>query len=363
MIPQTKSASVQGALAATTILAGMAFCGAATADTFTLRIGSGHPLGPVTYVNTSHSFLIPEIERRVKAETKHEVKFVEAYGGTIAKLDETLEAVQKGLLDMGHVCFCFEPSKAAAQNFNYFIPFSTPSAVTQLEITRKVYEQFPQLSTSFSDNYNETLLAITGYDNYNVGTKFPWEKFSELAGHTLGGAGPNLVWLEGAGTTVVQTGIPDYYTSLQTGVIEGNVLFPSSYFGLKLYEVAPNYKIVNLGAMMVNGLLINNNTAAKLPPEVLKIIKEVSIEYEMVTAKALDADQAAGIEKLKAAGATITTLSEDERKQWAERLADLPNQKAKEFSEMGYDGPGIFKAYLKAAKEAGYTFPVEYHIE
>jgi C4-dicarboxylate-binding protein DctP len=345
------------------ILAVSAIFGTAQADTFTLRIGSGHPLGPVTYVNTSHSFLVPEIERRVKAETQHEVKFVEAYGGTVAKLDETLEAVQKGILDMGHVCFCFEPSKAAVQNLNYFIPFSTPSAVTQLEITKKVYAEFPQLSEDFSTNYNETLLAITGYDNYNVGTKFPWEKFSELSGHTLGGAGPNLVWLEGSGTTVVQTGIPDYYTSLQTGVIEGNLLFPSSYFGLKLYEVAPNYKIVNLGAMMVNGLLINNKTAAKLPPEVLQIIKEVSLEYELVTAKALDADQAAGIEKLKAAGATITTLSEQERAEWAARLEDLPSKKAKEFTDMGYDGKGIFNAYFKAAKEAGYSFPVEYEIK
>jgi C4-dicarboxylate-binding protein DctP len=345
------------------LMALIALAGPATADTFTLRIGSGHPLGPVTYVNTSHEFLVPEIEKRVAERTEHTVRFIEAYGGSLAKLDETLEAVEKGILDMGHVCFCFEPSKALAQNLNYFIPFSPPSAVLQAQITRKVYDQNPALSEHFSKNYNQTLLALSGYDNYNVGTRFEWEKFPDLSGHKLGGAGPNLVWLEGSGTTVVQTGIPDYYTSIQTGVIEGNMLFPSSYYGLKLYEVAPNYKIIDMGAMMVNGLMINNATLAKLPPEVVEIIREVSAEYEMVTAEALDRDQAAGIEKLKAAGAVITLLSPEERQAWAERLIGLPAAKSKEFTEAGYDGAAIFRSYLTAAKEAGYSFPVDYVIE
>lgn len=333
---------------------------AAIADSFTLRIGTGHPLGPVTYVNTSKSFLVPEIERRVAERTQHKVRFIEAYGGTIAKLDETLEAVEKGILDMGHVCFCFEPSKAAAQNLNYFVPFSSPSAVQQLAITKEVYAAYPELADHFAKTYNQTLLALSGYDNYNVGTTFAWERFTDLAGHKLGGAGPNLVWLEGSDTTVVQTGIPDYYTSLQTGVIEGNMLFPSSYYGLKLYEVAPNYKIIDMGAMMVNGLLINNKTMAKLPPEVMEIIREVALEYEQVTAEALDHDQAEGIRKLEAAGATVTRLSPEERQAWAERLAGLPRTKAGEFTAMGYDGAGIFRTYLAAAKAAGHVFPVDY---
>ena len=354
-------------LAKMTPLAGLvallALAGPGAAETFPLRIGSGHAVGPVTYVNTSRDFLVPEIEKRVAERTEHKVRLIEAYGGSLAKLDETLEAVEKGILDMGHVCFCFEPSKAMVQNLNYFIPFSPPSAVQQLAITRKVYDQNPALSEHFSTNYNQTLLALSGYDNYNVGTKFEWEKFADLSGHKLGGAGPNLVWLEGSGTTVVQTGIPDYYTNIQTGVIEGNMLFPSSYFGLKLYEVAPNYKIIDMGAMMVNGLLINNDTLAKLPPEVTDIIREVAREYEQVTAEALDRDQAAGIEKLKAAGAVITVLSPEERQAWAERLAGLPGAKAKEFTEAGFDGPAIFRSYLDAAKEAGYSFPVAYAIE
>ena len=82
---------------------------AAAADTFTLRIGSGHPNGPAVYVADTANFFVPEVKRRVAEETEHEIEFVEGYGGAIAGVAETLEAVQNGILDIGAYCICFEP--------------------------------------------------------------------------------------------------------------------------------------------------------------------------------------------------------------------------------------------------------------
>ena len=70
---------------------------AAVADDFTLRIGSGHPNGPAVYVADTADFFVPEVKRRVEEETDHTITFVEGYGGAIAGVDETLEAVQNGI--------------------------------------------------------------------------------------------------------------------------------------------------------------------------------------------------------------------------------------------------------------------------
>ena len=67
------------------------------ADTFTLRVGSGHPSKPTAYVTNMEKVLVPNIKRRVAAETEHKVRIIEAYAGKIAKVHETLEAVEKGL--------------------------------------------------------------------------------------------------------------------------------------------------------------------------------------------------------------------------------------------------------------------------
>ena len=81
------------------------------ADNFNFRIGSGHPKGPAPYVTTMSEFFAVEVKARVEAQTDHSVNFIEAYGGSIAGVAETLESVQSGILDFGGYCICFEPSK------------------------------------------------------------------------------------------------------------------------------------------------------------------------------------------------------------------------------------------------------------
>ena len=61
--------------------------------------GSGHPSAPTPYVRNLENVFVPNVVKRVAAETEHKVKFIEAYGGKIAKVYETFEAVEKGLLD------------------------------------------------------------------------------------------------------------------------------------------------------------------------------------------------------------------------------------------------------------------------
>lgn len=335
----------------------------AIADNITLRIGAGHPEGPVAYVRLTSEFFVPEVTRRVEEETEHSIRFIEAYGGTIAKLPEVLEATQRGILDIGHTCFCFEPTKAFAQNLNYYVPFSTPSAVQQLRVTRQVYDAHPQLASHFEDNYDQTLLALTGYDNYNLGTSFEWETVADLAGRKIGGAGPNLPWLEGTGATVVQTSLNEMYSGVATGVFEGMLMFPGSYFGFKFHEVAPHYKVIDIGAVMVNGMMINNETRDRLPPEVLIIIQEVAMEYEVKVAEALDEANASGLALLEEAGATITVLPQDQRIAWAEKLADWPNEMAQQLNEAGFDGSAIFQDYIRFLEEDGYELPVRYEID
>lgn len=332
------------------------------AETFTLRIGAGHPQGPVTYVRLSADFFVPEVTRRVAEETEHEIRFIEAYGGTVAKLPDVLEATQRGLLDIGHTCFCFEPTKAFAQNINYYVPFSTPSAAQQQRVTRQLYDMHPELADHFEKEYGQTLLALTGYDNYNLGTSFPWSTVDELAGHKIGGAGPNLPWLEGTGATVVQSSLNDMYSSVATGVFEGMLMFPGSYYGFKFNEVAPYYKVIDIGAVMANGMMINNRTKEKLPPEVLAIIEDVAQQYEVRVAVALDEDNASGLAKLAEVGTEITTLPADQRRAWAERVADFPAEMARQMTEQGYDGAAIFNDYIDLLEADGQELPYRYVI-
>ena len=109
--------AVTGAFSAGLFSLAAALPTAAQGETFTMRIGSGHPAGPAVYVALVKDYFVPEVKKRVEAETDHKINFAEGYGGAIAGVAETLEAVQNGILDIGAYCFCFEPAKLFLHNF------------------------------------------------------------------------------------------------------------------------------------------------------------------------------------------------------------------------------------------------------
>ncbi len=333
-------------------------------NTITLRIGTGHPAGPTVYATELRDFFVPEVERRVAETTSYKVQFVEGYGGSIAKVAETLEAVQDGILDIGAYCVCFEPSKLFLHNFSYFVPFGPQSAVQAMATSRKVYEQHPWLARQLEENYKQTILAINGWDNYHLGTIDPWSDITDLNGVKIGGAGPNLPWLEYVGAVPVQSTLPDGYLSMQTGVYSGWLMFPSAYYSFKFHEPAPNYTLISFGAMGGAVLVtMNRRTMDSLPAEIRDIIVEVGREYELHAAQALDKGQSKGLADLQNDGAHVRHLPETVRARWAASLVDFPNRMAKDADRRNMPGSEILRAYIKQATIDGHAWPVEYIID
>jgi len=344
-------------------MVGLSISSASVADDITLRIGSGHPNGPAVYVADTANYFVPEVKKRVAAETEHTIEFVEGYGGAIAGVAETLEAVQNGILDIGAYCMCFEPAKLFLHNFPYYAPFGPQDSEQQMQAVRAVYDETPWLSEVFETAYKQKLLGLHGWDNYHLGTTEPWDSVNDLKGVKIGGAGPNLPWLEFAGAVPVQSTLPDGYLSLQTGVYNGWLMFPSAYLGFKFYEPAPHYTQIGFGAMGVNALTMNAKKFNKLPEDVQQILLEVGRGYEAQAGESLNARQAAGLAGLADVGAELKILPEEARAGWAESLASFPNKQAKDADGRGMPGSEVMSNYLSAVDETGYQWPHSYQID
>ncbi|MFQ5659839.1 MAG: C4-dicarboxylate TRAP transporter substrate-binding protein [Gammaproteobacteria bacterium] len=349
---------------ATLLLAVAGLSGCSDSKSITLRIGAGHPAGPAVYVTQMRDYFVPEVKQRVAARTRYKVNFVEGYGGSIAKVAETLEAVQNGILDIGGYCVCFEPAKLFLHNFAYFVPFGPQDSEQAIRIARQVYDENPWLGKQLSENYNQQLLALNGWDNYHLGTIKPWDKVEDLRGIKIGGAGPNLPWLEYAGAIPVQSSLPDGYLSLQTGVYAGWLMFPSAYYSFKFYEPAPYYTLIGFGVMGGAVVLtMNDRSMKRLPAEVRQIILEVAHDYEQEAARALGEAQVKGLDDLKKAGAIIRQLPEDVRSQWARSLVNFPQKMARDADGRNMPGSEVIRSYIELVKQSGYKWPVEYVIK
>ena len=333
------------------------------ADNFNFRIGSGHPKGPAPYVTTMSEFFAVEVKARVEAQTDHSVNFIEAYGGSIAGVAETLESVQSGILDFGGYCICFEPSKLFLHNFPYYLAFGPQKSSDAIAAARVVYEENPWLKQVLEDDYDQVFLGLGVWDNYHLGTTFEWDEISDLKGVKVGGAGPNLAWLEYIQAIPVQSTLPEGYLALKTGVYDGWLMVPSAYNGFKFYEPAPYYTKIGFGAMPVIALTANKKKMDSLPEDVRNIILQVGAEWEERNGAAMDKVQEFGLGKLTENGATITTLPETVREEWANSLADFPKAQVADAEGRGLPGKAVMQSYIDAAKAFGHKWPVEYTLE
>lgn len=326
-------------------------------------LAAGHPAGgAITYTNYAQSFLVPEIKKRVEAETDHTVEVDEQYNGTLAPLGEMLEATQSGVVDMGLVPYPFEPSNLFLFNASYFVPFGSPNVQDIMTSGRAAFEANPEMGELLEEKFNQRALGFAGVGDYGLVTTFPVTGIETMKGKRISAAGPNLPWISAVGATPVQGNLNEWYTGIQTGVYEGAIVFPDAYAGFKLFEVAPNFTKTGFGAVWVGGIHANLDFFEGLPEEVQTIVEEVSREYEDTFGKAVEADQKKAMATLDAAGIRLVELPEDTRKKWAEAMPNIPAEKAKEADGLGLPGTKFMTDYLNAMKETGYQFPREYQI-
>lgn len=328
----------------------------AHAETFRLTIGAGHPVPAASWVAPMQSFLQVEVKKRVEQKTPHKIEWVEAYGGSVAKLGEVLEAIENGLLDIGDVHVPFEPSKMLAYNFGYFVPFGTEDAVKAGLAARKVFDAYPQLRTNLEKRFNQVYIATGAVTCYNLVTTFPWTKVEQLSGRKIAAAGPNIPWLKAVNAVPVQSNLNEAYTSLQTGVYDGWIMIPDATYSFKLHEVARNYTITSFGAIPNTMITMNRNTWRKLPKEVQEIFLEVGREYTKLQTQASQIKSENSIKLMKDAGTTVREMSWEEKVKWANALPNIPKEKAAEISATGLPGEVVY-AYIENLKALGVKFP------
>ncbi len=333
----------------------------AQADTFTLRIASGHPPG-VVYAGLMKDYFEPELKTRVEARTEHTINFIEGYSGSIVKVAETLEGVQNGIIDIGGFCYCFEPSNLPLHAFQTMLPFGTMDPTVSLKIAQEVYAAVPYLTNTFEEQFNQKLLARIADAGYNLGTSFDWNTVEDLQGIKIAGAGLNLNWLRYAGVVPVQGSLPEAYTGMRTHVYEGWIMFPSAWVQLNLHEVGPYYTMIGFGSITWHGLTINMNTWNRLPPEVQEILLEVSADFEQRTGSNNKERYAGDVEMLTEL-ITVKELDPEVRTNWALSLKDWPKEMVAELEAKGLPAKLVLETALQSAERQGYTWPVRYELE
>ncbi|MCS6920415.1 MAG: C4-dicarboxylate TRAP transporter substrate-binding protein, partial [Elioraea sp.] len=242
-----------------------------TQQTLRVTIGASHPLVNV-FVGQMKETFQAEVDKRL-ANTNYRIQWREAYGGTLYKFQETLSAVRDNVVDIGWVGALFEPSAMPLHNVTYFSPFATDNLPLVISTMDRLHERIPALRQTWENN-NAVYLGGSGVETYHLWTKEPVPTLDALKGRKLSSPGAVATFLQGTGAVPVNSAIPQFYTDIQSGITEGCVSFATAILGTRVYEVAPHFTRVGIGAQYVGGIAANRNAWNGWPAEVRNAMRE-----------------------------------------------------------------------------------------
>ncbi len=335
-------------------LAGLSLVLATSASADTIRLTAGGPQSAsLPWIGIISTLVVKEANDRLRAAgSDHEIVWREAYGGSLYKWQNSLEAIEIGLTDIGWVGALWETSKMPLQNVTYYTPFVTDDLRLLLDLFNDLHQTMPELAKAWEDQ-NQVLLGASGVDTYHLMTTFPVARVEDLQGRKILAPGPSATWLEGTGAVAVNGGLSTYYTQLSTGVADGVLTILSGAYPYRIHEVAPYITLVGIGAQFNGGMAINKDTWERLPADVQAVMRELGRDYSQTLADEVIQRYDIALEAVQQEGATVATLSDEEKRKWIDGLPDIAGQWVESAESRGHPAGDTLRAFMAALRDRG----------
>lgn len=298
------------------MLSAVVFSSAAMAQqTIRLTFASGYP-PTFLFVQEMQRNFAEEMNRELaKNGNRYRIEWNFALSGTLAKIPGMLEAMETGQAEFGHVSHLFAPGKLPLQNIDAFAPFTTPDHRIGAKVSEALMKNVPAIKQQF-EKIGLVHLSDFALDDYVLVSKTPISAVSDLRGKKVGGAGPNLNWLQGTGAVGVTTTGAQAYTDLKNGVFDA-LLSPLTFVVNGKYHEVGRY-VVRVRFNSLNGGQIVANKAAfdKLPPDVQTAAHTAAATFRTRYSQAVDKAIADAEKSITSGGGIFSDLPNSERAKW-----------------------------------------------
>lgn len=350
-----------GAAAAAALLAGTVTATAVEKLKFTMA--TGHP-EVFLWVKHLKDTFIPVLAEELAKNGEIEIEWTQAYGGTIVKLGSEVDAFQQGIIEVGQMSGVFNPAQLGLLNMTYAMPFGPADPRS---VTKAVEDALMNTEGALSSVEEATGIVYIGggiaIDDYNIGANKALTQLSDLEGVKIGGAGPNLAWLNGTGAVGVQGSFVTFYNDIKTGVYDGYIGWMTAGVPAKLYEVAPNWNLVNFGAMYIGGLGVAKPVWDTFSDDTKAAFRKAAAAYTDAYFDEQEARYDSAKKTMLENGGTIVEFDKANHEKWIENLPNPTTAWIAAADARGEPGRKVLEAYRDNLKKSGFTFVRDYLAE
>jgi TRAP-type C4-dicarboxylate transport system substrate-binding protein len=341
----------RGLLAGTAALPLFAAHTAVAQTALNIQIAASHPVQNF-WIHIMKNVFQPEVDKFLRDNgNTHRINWREAYGGTLYRFQDTMEAVRDNITDIGYVGTLWEGSTMPLQNVTYFTPFATGDH----GLIANAFEHMNETVPAIRQNWNGlNMIPLSSYitDTYHIWSNFPIRTLDDLRNRKISAPGTSANWLQGTGATPVDGALTTYYTDIQTGVSEGALSFYVGILPTRVYEVARFITECDVGAMYVGGIAVNRQRYERYPQVVQRALVAAGKLSTAAHIRDVSDRMATAKRDMVARGAVVTTLPAAERERW---IRGLPNLAQTWASSSGAASRDVLNAYFAAIRAAGQT--------
>lgn len=323
-------------------LAAAALCatGLATAQT-KIKIADSFPVGHYL----PKYFTTPMMERLKADPAAKGIEFEYYPAEQLGKAKDLLSLTQSGLVDIAYVGPGFVSDKMPLSVVPELpLPYTGSCQATMAYWNLAKHGGLLD-KKDFAPNGVRLLFTIV-LPPYQVITRKPFASLSDLDGMKIRASGSaKELLLKKLKAVPVLMPTPEVYESLSRGTIDG-VLFPfNSLAPYGLDKLSKTGTIgSNFGSFVANWV-ISEKRFQSLPPAVQKDLTTMGEELVQRVCKQVEQDEAADIEKTRAAGVELTPLSKADEQALQRVAAEVATEWAQNLDRRGKGGTEVLNAF------------------
>ncbi len=292
-----------------------------------------------------NSILSDQWCKEVEKRTGGKVKISYFPGGTLTPAAQTYDNVVKGIADIGFSVLGYTRGKFPMMGM-LDNPLGYKSGLQATRLANAYYQKFKPKELD-----EVHVLYLHGHGPGIIHTKKPVAKLEDLKGMKIRAQGTVVPVVQALGAAPVGTTMPETYDALRTGVADGAMAPYEALQGWKWGEVisssTEDYGCAYTATMFV---VMNKAKWNSLPPDVQKVMTEVSAEWIDKQGKVWDEIDKEGKEFSVKRGNKTIALSKEEDARWAAKTRPILDEYAKGLKAKGFPGDEALKFALDFLK-------------
>jgi TRAP-type C4-dicarboxylate transport system substrate-binding protein len=272
------------------------------------------------------------------------------FGGTLAKPAEARAATEKRVVDIG---FCVS-SDTALQNPLTLLAEAPMMGFKNSKHATGVLSDLLKNYVPIQKEWQSVKILfsyLTAPRRVHM-TKKVVRLPSDIKGAKIIGSGVSAEAVQLLGGAPVVVGPPDWYTSLNSGLAEGQI---TAFYFIEAMKTSPLLLYNTIGMDLGytnNGLYMNWDSWNSLPPDLQKLLDNELNPWALDQFTSLfDNSETNLITDFKKSGHTVTTLNDDEAKQWANAVSALAQKLISERTAKGLPAQETYDLVVQTAKK------------